>query len=304
MPEVSGLELLESIKGFKREMPVLLMTAYADLNAAMDSVKRGAFDFIIKPLEPDYLVHAVEQAVKHNKYFKFKETYKYLLEDMVAVKTNELQYARNDAESLSLEMIKRLTSIAEFRDTEGGEHVNRIGMLAELLAQEMGMPPVFVRNIKEASPLHDIGKIGITDYVLFKLGPLTPEEMKYMKTHTTQGAIILSGSSHPVIQLAQSIALTHHERWNGTGYPKGLKGDQIPIEGRIANICDQYDAIRSERVYKPEYSHEDTVRILTKGDGRTLPEHFDPDVLNAFINISSEFDVIYQTSEENSEDLP
>lgn len=295
MPDISGLVLLDNIRTINRDVPVLLMTAYADLNASVEAVRQGAFDFITKPLHPDYLVHSVNKALQHRNLINFKTQYKRYLEKSVADRTNELESVRKNAENFSHELLMRLTAVAEFRDVNAGAHISRIGTFAMMIAQKLDMPLDFIRNIKDASPLHDIGKLGVADHVLFKAGPLTPEEYELMKMHTNIGARILSKSTNPVIQMAESIALTHHERWDGTGYPNRLCSDQIPIEGRIVNICDQYDAIRSERIYKAEYSHVETVRIITEGDGRTLPEHFDPEVLRAFALVSDYFDEIYNS---------
>jgi len=301
MPEVSGLELLDNIKTIKSELPVLLMTAYGDTDIAVEAVKQGAFDFITKPIHPDYLLHAVNRAIERSYLVKSREEYRHSLEKSVAEKTGELEISIKHAERFSYELIKRLTALAEFRDKDAGAHLSKTGTYAMIIARELEMLPEFVRNIKNAAPLHDIGKLVIADQIIFKSGPLTHDEYETMKTHTTQGARILSGSSNPVIQLAESIALNHHARWNGTGYPQ-LRGEGIPVEGRIVNICDQYDAVRSERVYKPEYSHEETVRIITQGDGRTMPDHFDPEVLKAFIRSAGKFNEVYKAYDKNPED--
>lgn len=188
-------------------------------------------------------------------------------------------------------LVYALARASEANDEDTGDHILRVGEYCALISEKLGMPPAFTANIRQQAPLHDVGKIHIHPDLLRKPGKLTPEEWTEMKKHTLYGARIIGDNQR--LATAKTIALTHHERYDGSGYPHGLRGEDIPIEGRILAIADQYDALRTQRVYKPAIGHETTYKIIVDGDGRSRPNHFDPAVLDAFMQSETLFRELY-----------
>ena len=288
MEGISGFEVVKLLKGDakSRHVPVIMITGLADRESRLRALEDGAEDYLGKPVDPAELKMRVRNHLRLKQYSDMLADFNRALEQQVGARTAELQDAYKEA-------IYLLTSAAEFRDTDTGIHVRRISHLTAALSRALKMDAEFVDAIFYASPMHDIGKIGIPDSVLLKPGPLSPSEWAIMRTHATLGRSILQGGTSPYIRMGATIAETHHECWDGSGYPAGLRGEQIPMPGRIMLLCDQYDALRSKRPYKAPLDHDAVTRVIREGDGRTRPEQFCPSVLEAFESCAGEFDMIY-----------
>ncbi len=275
MPGMDGFQVMEGLKELAPDgyLPVLVITAQP--GHKLRALQAGAKDFISKPFELAEVLARVHNMLDVSLMHKALQDCNDALEKRVRERTVDLQESY-------LETIFSMTRAAEHKDEDTGTHLQRISYYSRELAGVLGMDDEFVDRIYFASPMHDIGKIGISDQLLLKPVGFTPEEWEVMKGHTTMGAQILGNSKSPYLWMGAEIALNHHERWDGGGYPEGIRGDAIPLTARIVGICDVYDALRSRRSYKPAFDHQKSMSIITDGDGRTMPEHFDPVIISSF----------------------
>lgn len=268
MPHLNGFDVLAQLnqEGEARSMPILVLTADATTPIKHRALAEGASDFVTKPLDQ------VEVMLRINNLLQ-THFHGMVLEAKVRERTQELETAQ-------YETVQRLALAAEFRDDQTGLHTRRVGATSARIAEAMGLSRTFVELIHRAAPLHDVGKIGISDSILLKPGPLTPEEFATMKQHTVIGAQIMAGSTSPVLQLAEEIALTHHERWDGTGYA-GISGEQIPLSGRIVAVADVFDALIHARPYKEAWPVSEARAEICRQGGR----QFAPKVVEAFCSL-------------------
>jgi len=280
MPEMDGFAVMAALRGVvppESYLPILVLTADSSSETKRRALAAGAHDFLTKPFDP------VEVELRIRNLLHTRDLHLQLvghaeaLERRVSERTAELEQAR-------VEVLERLALAAEFRDDETGKHTQRVGRACGALARALGLPADQASLIQRAAPLHDIGKIGIPDAILLKPSRLSPAEFEVMKTHTTIGARILSGSSVPLLRLAEEIAVSHHEKWDGSGYPRGLAGEAIPLPGRILAVVDVFDALTSPRPYKPAWSPRDALAELEAQAER----HFDPRAVSAFIRMLDE----------------
>lgn len=286
MPNMDGFEVTRKIRMMDdlQLLPIVLVTALRETEDRIKGIEAGCDDFISKPVDKHELLSRVRSLLKVKAYNDLKINYQKELEREVTKRTEELKYALEKLEKASLETIFRLSVAAEYKDEETGAHVKRMSLYTEALARQMGFDEHSTKTIRYAAVMHDIGKIGIPDLILLKPDKLDENEWKIMKSHPIIGAKILKDSDAEFIKVGEIIALTHHEKWDGSGYPNALKGTEIPIEGRIAALTDVFDALLSKRPYKEAFSIEKAEAIINQRRGT----HFDPDVVDAFLAIKEE----------------
>jgi putative two-component system response regulator len=275
MPHMDGLAVIDELTRLAHAtyLPILMLTGDMAPQARRDALSRGAKDFVNKPFHADEVLLRIRTLLETRFLYLEIQSQNQMLEAKVQERTQELEAAQ-------IEILERLARAAEFRDDNTGQHTERVGQMAALLANEIGWSSADVALIRRAAPLHDVGKIGIPDSVLLKLGKLTAEEFTLVKTHTTIGARILSGSRFSLLKLAEEIAASHHERWDGSGY-QGTAGEAIPLVGRIVTVADVFDALTQERPYKAAWSKEDAVAEIERQRGH----QFDPAIVDAFLRI-------------------
>ncbi|HYG64250.1 MAG TPA: HD domain-containing phosphohydrolase [Thermoanaerobaculia bacterium] len=293
MPGLSGIELLERLKALDETVQVVMVSGLQHMETVRHCLRAGAYDYIVKPFEIDDLLNTVERALERARLIRQNEAYRRNLERMVAEQTAEIRQTRDIA-------LLTLARLAESRDHATGQHLERMAAYSRRLGEELatGRFPLrvsaeFVEMLYKSSPLHDIGKVGIPDAILLKAGPLDPEERAVMRTHPQIGgdtlrSVIEELEGHTFLGMGMDIAYGHHERWDGSGYPRGLAGGDIPLAARVVALADAYDAITSRRPYKLAHGHEEAVRRIAADRGR----HFDPALVDAFLSCRDDFDSI------------
>lgn len=306
MPGMDGFEVCSKLKAdpVTEEIPIIFLTAKTESVDESKGLELGAVDYINKPIVPEIVKARVKTHVALKIAMDMRKGEKELLEKEVQRRIRESLQQMEELHAIQDIAFNAMVSLAETRDNETGNHIRRTQLYIKLLAERLSVTPRFsdVLDVKtidllyRSAPLHDIGKIGIPDNILLKKGRLTAEEFEVMKTHTTIGfdainkAEKMNGKDMNFLKIAKEIAHSHHERWDGDGYPQGLAGEDIPLSARLMAIADVYDALISKRVYKSAFTHHDAVSLIVKEKGK----HFDPDIVDVFLEAESEFDSIGQ----------
>lgn len=295
MPGESGIELLCEIRRDHPEVAVLMVTGEDSTELAMSAIELGAYGYLVKPIGSGELVINVANALHRRRSDAQNQRLLARLQSAVQQRSDDLAQALQSLElseskvwASQAETIFRLARMVEFRDEDTGQHVHRMSAYCEILARQIGYSAADTERLRLASQLHDVGKVAIPDGVLLKPGKLTPQEFEIIKGHTDAGYKMLLGSSSEVVQLGGLIAYTHHERWDGTGYPRRLTGETIPQEGRIAAVADVFDALTSDRVYRAALPMKSAVKMMQDERGR----HFDPELLDAFLLAQPEIEQV------------
>jgi putative two-component system response regulator len=305
MPGMDGFEVTRRVRqdGTQRLLPIILVTSLNEREDRIRGIEAGCDDFISKPVDKMELLARVRSLLKVKAYNDLMSNYREELESEVTERTGELNKAFEMIKAASLDTIYRLSIASEYKDMDTGAHIKRVSRYSAAIARRMGLDGKTIETILYAAPMHDLGKIGIPDHILLKPAMLDPAEWEIMKTHTIIGAKILKGSDAEFIRLGEIIALSHHEKWDGSGYPNRLKGVEIPIAGRITAIADVFDALTSKRPYKDPFSVKDSLVIIKAGRGN----HFDPDLVDAFFAIQDEILAIKKECDDDKQqasDIP
>ena len=278
MPGLAGMDLLGRVRESGMDLAVIMITGLDDRHTAIRALEMGAFGYLIKPFDQNEVMINVVNALERLRLQRARLAYEHELEAKVRERTGEIRMREE-------EIVMRLVAASEYRDDETGDHIRRMGLYAEALARALGWSIEQTEMIRLAAPMHDIGKIGIADDILLKPGGLTEDEYCVMKRHTVIGAGILNNSEIPMIQMAHTVALHHHEHWDGSGYPHGLAGEDIPLAARIVAFADVYDALMTNRVYRAAYPEDEALAILAAG----RDNYFDPTIYDCAAELYDAF---------------